>query len=142
VPVVETPAASRDVAGAAPTLKTGLDTSSIWHAVTTIMAETPRHRRIMSYFENTSAPVGLDGDAFVLGFHSGQPALYKDQTEANRQVIEEALARILGRPVVLRCVTLATPSPAGASPKAEKPEPFVQRAERAILSVHMDRGSH
>lgn len=117
------------------------DVTAIWAEALKTLSEMSGHMRVVTTLKAACQPVGLDGDTFVLGLQPGQPAFFKGQIETSRQIIEEVLGRLLGKPVALRCETLGAASTAGATRPTEKAESFVQRAERAILSVHMDRGS-
>ncbi len=121
--------------------ETRADVTAIWAEALKTLSEMSGHMRVVTTLKAACQPVGLDGDTFVLGLQPGQPAFFKGQIETSRQIIEEVLGRLLGKPVALRCETLGAASTAGATRPTEKAESFVQRAERAILSVHMDRGS-
>jgi hypothetical protein len=81
----------------------------------------------------------LEGDVFVLAFPP-QSSFHKEQVEKpqNRSPIEGALARVVGRPVSLRCVTmsqqLSSPEDAGTPPR----DTFLEEAARRLRGVHMD----
>jgi hypothetical protein len=120
---------------------TPADVAAVWAEALKVLSDMAGQRRVVAALKTACQPVGLDGDAFVLGFHPEQSAFYMGQAETSRPVIEEVLGRLLGRPVALRCVTLNAVRDAQTAVPAGKSESFVQRAERGILSVHMERGS-
>ena len=61
-------------------------------------------------------PISVDGNVVTLGFPEGQGFL-RDVAERRRPVLEEGVARFLGRPVAVRCVAtnleLAPPATTG-----------------------------
>jgi len=60
-------------------------------------------------------PISVDGNVVTLGFPEGQ-AFLRDVAERRRGILEEGVARFLGRAVAVRCVAtnleLAAPAPA------------------------------
>jgi hypothetical protein len=129
-------AAAGALASAKPAPAYPQDVEHIWTEVRRLLDDKPRIKAIMA----KTSPRAFDGDELVL---VTQTPLVADQLAkpATRAPIEDALKRVVGRAVRLRCVTI-NEAPASAGGTSFLPsETFVDKAARHLRDVHMERGS-
>jgi hypothetical protein len=91
------PATSPSADQAAPT---GIDElRAAWPAIVAALSQSPPIKPLIA----ACRPVSLEGPVVMLGFPEDQ-AFLKDALERRRPTLEEGIGRILGRPVIVRCV--------------------------------------
>lgn len=71
----------------------------MWPAVVQEMSRQPALKPIIV----ESRPMSVDGAVVTLGFPESK-AFLRDIADRKRSVIEEGVARVIGRPVAIRCV--------------------------------------
>jgi hypothetical protein len=83
-----------------------------WPQVVEIVSKNPPSRPLIL----ACRPIAVEGNAVVLGFPETQ-SFYRDVAERRRAVLEDALSRVLERPVTVKCV--ATNLEAAPQPKED-----------------------
>jgi DNA polymerase-3 subunit gamma/tau len=82
-----------------------------WQEIVDIISKNPPTRPLIL----ACRPVAVEGNAVVLGFPEAQ-SFFKNVAERRRTILEEGVSRVLGVPVVVKCVATnveVSPLPAG-----------------------------